>query len=317
MSAEVSLSCSRAHVGLSSVPPSHSCSSQLQRFGSRSRTKTDCKRLDLGLLGSHRLRVYPIPIPPPSAHSPSYLISRRTFTTRVLQLHPLTGSSSSGSNSNRLNLGLPRPLVHHLPLVLAPHRPQAVLGPQRHLQATGVRQPRPHLVILCCAMGRRSFTPKRTTVKNVGPCPVSLASTLTLHSRCDEVTIRATRTMIRPTRAASAGTASASHLRRFSPRAHGVARAAGLRVRANVAARSSARYPHSSPRRRACHHRHLCQVHILCHLGPQGCDGATAALWPSRMAQCPRQARPSLCPVTHASAGGCAGDVVDAGRPRS
>lgn len=135
----------------------------------------------------------------------------------------------------------------------------------------------------------------------------------------DKVTIRATRTMIRRTRAASAGTASASCLRRFSLRARGVARAAGQRARASVAARSSAPCLHSGLHKRARnHHHHLCPVRILRQLVPlRECSGATPALGLYRLVVCPRRARLSSCREIHGLAGGCAGDVVDAGRPRS
>jgi len=97
----------------------------------------------------------------------------------------------------------------------------------------------------------------------------------------DKVTIRATRTMIRRTRAASAGTASASHLRRFSLRARGVARAAGLRTRAraSVAARTSTHSPHSGLHKRARNRRHVSPVRILRQLAPlRECSGAAPAL---------------------------------------
>jgi hypothetical protein len=128
-----------------------------------------------------------------------------------------------------------------------------------------------------------------------------------------KVTIRVTRTMIRRTRAASAGTASASHSRRFSPRARGV-REAGRQVRTSAAAPSSARYPRSSLRRRARHHARLCLAHIHRHPGPHA--RRVPALGPCPLARCRRQAQLSSCLAIHVSAAGCVGDVVDAGRLR-
>jgi hypothetical protein len=133
-----------------------------------------------------------------------------------------------------------------------------------------------------------------------------------------KVKTQVTRTMIRLTRVESAGTASASCSRRFSPRARGMARAAEPRVRASVAARFSGRYPHSSPRRRAHHHGSLCLVHIHHSLGrPRPCSRPTPSLGPYHMARFPRQVRLSSCRAIHVSAADCAGDVADAGRPRS
>lgn len=209
---------------------------------------------------------------------------------RPLLLHPLTGSN--------LKPGMHPHLVHHLPVVLALRRLQAALDPQHRLRVTGDQQPRPLQAIPCFAMARRSCTPRTIPVPNVK--------------------IRATRTMIRRTRAANAGTASASHLRRFSLRARGLARAAGLRARASVAARSSAHCPHSGLHKRAHHRRQLYLVRILRQLVPlRECSSATPALGLYRLELCPRRARPSSCRAIHGSAGDCAGDVVDAGRLRS
>jgi len=130
----------------------------------------------------------------------------------------------------------------------------------------------------------------------------------------EKVRIRATRTMTRLTHVASAGTASASHLRPFSPRARGVPRAAGQWARA---ARSSARCLHSSLHKCSPHRRSKCPARLLRYRYlPQGCR-VPRELRLCRMALGPRQARPLSCRAIHASADGCAGGVVDAARRRS
>jgi hypothetical protein len=143
------------------------------------------------------------------------------------------------------------------------------------------------------------------------PSPTCRSPTL-YPLKCEKARIRATRTMTRLTRVVSAGTASASHLRPFSPQARGVPRAAGQRVRARtrMAARSSARCLHSSLHKRRLHGRSQCPARIL-HYLPQGYR-VPRELRLCHMALSPRQARPLSCRAIHASAGGCAGGVVDA-----
>ena len=100
--------------------------------------------------------------------------------------------------------------------------------------------------------------------------------------------------MIRRTHVANAGTASASHLRPFSLRARGVARAVGLRARARVAARSSVHCPHLGLHKHARHRRHPSPVRILRQLVPlRECRGAIPALGLWRLAVRPRRVRPS------------------------
>jgi len=157
----------------------------------------------------------------------------------------------------------------------------------------------------------------------------SLSCNLATHSRNisnemqKKVITQATRTSTRRTRVASAGIALANPTRPYSHQAHGVVKAVG-RARSSKAARSSARCPHSSLRKRA-HPRRQCPVRILRCLPPAERGGATTALCltpaqcqcKSHRARCLRLAQPSSCPAIHGLAGGCAGDVADAVRPRS
>lgn len=118
----------------------------------------------------------------------------------------------------------------------------------------GGPQPRPPQVILYCSTTRRSSTPKTTHVRNVRPslypppasCPNLTVLPQKREKKKKKARIPALSTLTRLTHVANAGIGLESHLRH---RARGTRLVADQRARASLVAPSSARCPHSGPRK--------------------------------------------------------------------